>query len=353
MENFMPKGLSQVKLGPDWSVVGITAFDGNEEIPFRVMGGNLEKLSTHLVVPDNRFERMNRQVGKIADEYEKKAKLARELKKPNWAFDLQRYGVVIKKDGQLSISRLYTKKDGTRERLWQTLPEIKSAIRQQDHIIEEYFKKKSGLQNGQEISPEFSNLLRRLSVIQPYIEMRRELLVYAQKQMDLSISQTKKGLEKFLATKGKGREKYHGLPKRLERMAFFLNNSWPRPYREIIDQVLPLIKKAKKSATNWQWEKTEFFLSGAKKILTSTVETSGRQSPLIAISEIGPIQILAEVDKYHLADEVMILAKKFLTEPPYYYEKLGLFRLNAMLAVSQLMITGKAVSQEEIIKLLN
>ena len=352
MENFMPKGLSEVKLGPDWSVVGITAIDDNIKIPFRV-GGKLKKLSTPCFVPNDRFREINKQVRATHADYEKKAKLARELKKPNWAFDLQRYGVVIKKDGQLSISRLYTKKDGTRERLWQTLPEIKSAIRQQDHIIEEYFKKKSGLQNGQEISPEFSNLLRRLSVIQPYIEMRRELLVYAQKQMDLSISQTKKGLEKFLATKGKGREKYHGLPKRLERMAFFLNNSWPRPYREIIDQVLPLIKKAKKSATNWQWEKTEFFLSGAKKILTSTVETSGRQSPLIAISEIGPIQILAEVDKYHLADEVMILAKKFLTEPPYYYEKLGLFRLNAMLAVSQLMITGKAVSQEEIIKLLN
>ena len=50
--------------------------------------------------------------------------------------------------------------------------------------------------------------------------------------------------------------------------------------------------------------------------------------------------------------EVMAIAKRVLPEP-YYIKSRGLFRLNAMLAVSQLMITGKAVSQEEIIKLLN
>jgi len=353
MENFMPKGLSVVKLGQDWSVVGITAFDGNEEIPFRVMGGNLEKLSTHLVVPDNRFERMNRQVRKIADEYEKKAKLARELKKPNWAFDLQKYGVIIMKDGRLSISRWMTKKDNTRELIWQTLQDIKSAIRQQDHIIEKNIGKRDLLENSQELSPELSNLLKRLSVVNPYIEMRRELLVFAQKQMDLSIRLTIKGLELLLRARGKDREKCHGLPEKLTRLSFFLKNNWPNPYREKVDQIVPLIKEAKKSAAKFQWKKAESLLAGAEKILSSTVETSGRQSLLVSISEIDPIRILAEVEKYHLADDVMSLAKKFLTEPPYYYEKLGLFRLNALLAISQLMITGKAVSQEEIIKLLN
>lgn len=350
MENFMPKGLSVVKLGPDWSVVRITAFDGNEEIPFRVMGGNLEKLSTHLVVPDNRFERMNRQVGKIADEYEKKAKLARELKKPNWAFGLQRHGVIIEPDGSLKISRWMIRKSGERERIWQKVKDINAAIRMQDHIIEEYFKKKSGLQNGQEISPEFSNLLRRLSIIQPYIEMRRELLIFAQTQMDLSIRRTIKGLELLLRARGKDREKCHGVPEKLKRLAFFLNNSWPRPYREIIDQILPLIKEAKKSAANLRWEKTESLLLNAKNVLSSVAETSERQSQLTRISEIDPIRILAEVDKYGLADEVMAIAKRVLPEP-YYIKSRGLFRLNALLAISQLMITGKAVSQEEILKL--
>jgi len=353
MENFMPKGLSEVKLGQDWSVVRITAIDDDKEVPFAVRDGELEKLPAHYIIPDSRFNLISKQVRAVVANAEKRAKLARQLKKPNWAFDLQKYGVIIEPDGSLKISRWMIRKSGERERVWQKVKNINSAIRMQDHIVEERLEKKNGMENGSEIPPEFSELLKRLSIVLPHIEMRRELLIFAQEQMDLSSRRTAKGLKLLLAAKGMDWEKCHGLPKRLERMAFFLNNSWPRPYREIIDQVLPLIKKAKKSATNWQWEKTEFFLSGAKKILTSTVETSGRQSPLIAISEIGPIQILAEVDKYHLADEVMILAKKFLTEPPYYYEKLGLFRLNAMLAVSQLMITGKAVSQEEIIKLLN
>ena len=299
------------------------------------------------------YNALNRKVRAIVSYYEKRAQLARQLKKPNWAFDLEKYGVIIMKDGCLSVSRWMTKKDNTRELIWQTLQDIKSAIRQQEHIIEKNIKKRGLLENCQELSPELSNLLNRLLVINPYIEMRRELLIFAQKQMDLSIHQTKKGLEKFLTAKGKGREKCHGLPKRLERMAFYLNNRWPKPYRETLDQILPLIKEAKKSATHELWEKTELLLLSAKKILILGDETFGRQSPLISISEIHPIRILAEVDKYGLADEVLGLAKEYLIEPPYYYKKLGLFRLSALLAVSQLVIEGRAVSQEAILKLLN
>ncbi|MFH1180992.1 MAG: hypothetical protein V1705_01115 [bacterium] len=176
--------------------------------------------------------------------------------------------------------------------------------------------------------------------------------------MNWSIDQATKGLEKFLAAKGKGlekghgREKCHGLPERLERMAIYLNNKWPNPYREIIDRVLLLIKEAKKSAANLRWEKTKSLLLNAKNILSSAMETSGRQSQLTSISEseIDPIRILAEVDKYELADEIMAIAKRLLPEP-YYVKSHGLFRLNAMLAVSQLVITGKIVSREEILKL--
>jgi len=266
---------------------------------------------------------------------------------------LQRHGVIIEPDGSLKISRWMINKSGERERIWQKVKDINAAIRMQDHIIEGYLAKKGDLTSEQEISPEFSDLLKRLSVILPCIEMRRELLVFAQKQMDLSSRRTAKGLKLLLAAKGRGREKCHGLPEKLTRLSFFLKNNWPNPYREKVDQIVPLIKEAKKSAAKFQWKKAESLLAGAEKILSVSAEISSGQSLLVSISEIDPIRILAEVDKYGLADEVMILAKKFLTEPPYYYEKLGLFRLNAMLAVSQLMITGKAVSQEEIIKLLN
>lgn len=119
----------------------------------------------------------------------------------------------------------------------------------------------------------------------------------------------------------------------------------------MIDQILSLIKEAEKSADRWQWDKVKSLLSNAENILTSVIETSGRQRPFISISEIDPIRILAEVDRYGLTDEIMVIAKKFLTEPPYYYEKFGLFRLSAMLAVSQLVITGKTINREEILKL--
>lgn len=350
MENFMPKGPSEIKLGRDWSVVRITAIYNDEKIPFAVIGGEVKKLPTRQIIPNSRFGLMNRQVKKIFNEYKEKAELARQLKKPNWAFDLEKYGVVIMKDGRLSISRWLTKKDNTRELIWQTLQNIKSAIRQQDHIIDEYLNKKNDLKNDQEIPPKFSELLKRLSVIKPYIEMRRELLVYAQKQMETSIRRTIKGLELLLRAKGTDQEKCHGMPEKLKRLAFFLNNSWPSPYREKIDQILPLIKEAKKSAANLRWDRTKPLLLSAKNVLSSTVEIYCRQSLPISISEIYPIKILAEVDRYGLADEIIVLAKKHLPEP-YYVKSHGLFRLNALLAISRLVITGKFINQEEILKL--
>ncbi|MDD4271907.1 MAG: hypothetical protein PHF50_03845, partial [Patescibacteria group bacterium] len=82
-------------------------------------------------------------------------------------------------------------------------------------------------------------------------------------------------------------------------------------------------------------------------------EAHMRQGPATRFSEIDPIKILAEVDKYNLAEEIMALAKRYLPEP-YYLRSQGLFRLNAMLAVSHLVISGESViNQEKILKLLN
>lgn len=348
-ENFMPKGLSVVTLGRDWNVVGIIAIDNSEKVPFAVMGGELKKLSTRHIIPDSRFELINRQVRAVIADAEKRAKLARELKKPNWAFDLERYGVVIEKTGRIKISRWFINKSGEKERLWQKVNDINAAIRMQYYIIEDYLEKKVNFKNDDEISPELSTLLKKLKVIQPYIEMRRELLVYAQKQMDLSIQRTIKGLELLLRARGRDREKCHGVPEKLKRLAFFLNNSWTSPYREKIDQIMPLIKKAKKSAANLNWDTTELLLLNAKNVLSSAVETSGRQSISTSFSEIDPIRILAEVDKYGLADEIMAIAKKYL--PDQYLKYRGFFRLNSLLAVSRLVIARKIISQEEILEL--
>jgi len=350
MENFMPKGLSEVKLGPDWGVVEITAIDDNIKIPFRVIGGKLKKLSTPCFVPNDRFREINKQVRATHADYEKRAELARELKKPNWAFDLQKYGVIIEPDGSLKISRWMIRKSGERERVWQKVKNINSAIRMQDHIVEERLEKKNGMENGSEIPPEFSELLKRLSIVLPHIEMRRELLIFAQEQMDLSSRRTAKGLKLLLAAKGMDWEKCHGLPEKLTRLSFFLKNNWPNPYREKVDQIVPLIKEAKKSAAKSQWKKTESLLTDAEKILSASAEVLSRQSLLVNISELDPIRILAEVDKYGLADQVMAIAKRVLPEP-YYIKSRGLFRLNALLAVSQLVITGESISQEEILKL--
>jgi len=344
----MPSGLSEVKLGRDWSVAKITAIYDDQKVPFKVIGGKLKKLPTPRFIPKNHFQRMNNQVQKIKTDYEKRAELARKLKKFNWSFDLEKYGVIIEEDGCLSISRWHTKKDRSRELIWQTLPEIKSAIRQQDHIIEKYLEER-GSQNDQEISSEFSNLFKQLHVILPHIEMRRLLLIRAQEQMDMAIQRTMKGLEILLNADGNSHKKCHGLAEKLQRLAFFLNNDWPKPYREKINQLLPLIKKATKSAADKNWLKTKKHLSDAKDVLSPVMEISIRQSRLISISEIDPIRILAEVDKYNLADDIIKLAKKFLSEEYRKYH--GFFRLNSLLAISELVITGKTVSQEEIYKL--
>ncbi|MEI6597286.1 MAG: hypothetical protein WCL13_03740, partial [bacterium] len=297
----MPNGLSEVKLGPDWSAVRITAADGTEKVPFRVTGGKLKKLFTSHRVDDNRFKLINRQVQAIYADYEKRARLARQLKKHNWSFYLEKCGVIIEKDGRLKISRWIPKKNGQRERIWQALPDIKSAIRQQDHILHEYFKKKIDLKNDEEVFPKLACALNKLKIIQPYIEIRRAILIQAQAQMEVAIFRTIKGFEVILSAKGMEREKCHGLTEKLERLKFFLKNDWPSPYRGKIDQIMPLLKEAKKSAVNLNWRKVESLLLSAKEILTSVTETSNGQSSLVSISEIDPIRILAEVNKYGLA----------------------------------------------------
>ncbi|MFA6609048.1 MAG: hypothetical protein WCT07_04045 [Candidatus Paceibacterota bacterium] len=349
MENFMPSGLSEVKLNRNWSVANITAVYDNQKVPFIFIGNELRKLPAAHVIPKEHFQRINKQVRAIYDDYEKKTKLARELKKPNWTFDLEKYGIIIEKDGCLSISRWYAKKNHSRELIWQTLPEIKSAIRQQDHIIKKYLEEKNGSQNNQEVPSKFSNLFKQLHVILPHIEIRRLLLIRAQEEMDMAIQRTVKGLEILLSADGNSHEKCHGLAEKLQRLAFFLNNDWPKPYREKIDQILPSIKEAKKSAANLNWDRTKLLLLNAKNILSPVIKTSIRQSPLISISAIDPIKILAEVDKYNLAEEVMSLAKKHL--PDQYLKYRGFFRLSALLAVAELVIIGKPVTQEEIYKL--
>ena len=347
--------IDRVATGFKGDVVKIIANYEGKGILFTIQDGKLKRRSTpdipFFTIPEKEFSPIRKQIYGIIKSREKTAELARQLKKPNWAFELEKCGIIIMEDGRLTIPR-WIIKDRIRERIWQTLKDVNSAIRQQDHIIEKYLEQKNYMvdDSGSEISGELSNLLKKLKVVQPVIEMRRLFLMRAQGQMDLSIQRTIRGLELLLKAEGDDdQQKCHRLPEKLKRLAFFLDNNWPKPYQEKIERLMPLIKEAKKSAANLKWDKTKTLLLNAKEILSSTIENCREQSQLISISEINPIKLLTEVDKRGLTNEVMAVAKKHL--PDQYLKYQGWFRLNVLLAVSELMIEKKAINQEEIFKL--
>ncbi len=353
MEDLLPNNKPIIRFNRDGSIAQIIDQAHGKKALIRVINGKPQKAEisgiAKLDFTQADIVSLNRRAWAIIADCEKRAKLARELKKPNWTYDLERYGVIFLKDGRLLVSRWFMDQSNERKKLWQKLNDLDSAIRQQDHIMEKYLARREVLDIDPDPAPEFYSLLRQLAIVRPYIETRRELLIYAQRQMDWAVEKAIRGLEQMLAIKGGYRDNCHGLANKLKRMAFFLRNSWPSPYREKIDQVMPLIKAAEKSAAKLQWSSAKYSLETAKKILVAIIETTGRQSIMIPLSNIDPIKILAEVNQYNLADEIMALAKKYL--PDHYLKYRGFIRLNYLLAVARLMIAGQTVSREEILKL--
>jgi hypothetical protein len=357
MVNFLPREPNRILYDHEGNIIQITAkYSDGRDLVFKVIDGKPRRSQANDVpffeIPENDLESIYRQIGAVISSRKKTQRLARRLKRPTWTFDLEKYGVMIEVDGCLKISRWITEEEtGIRKQIWLTVKDINAAIRMQDHIIEKYLAKKHDLENNQGAFPE-SDLLKKFSVVLPYIEMRRQLLIHAQRQMELSIHRAINGLKIIMPERGTNKEICHDLPGKLYRLTFFLKNNWPNPYREKVDQIIPYLKKARRLAVNFRAEETKAMILAAKEILLSTFEAQGRQqSSLTEIAKIEPIQILARVDRLGLADEVMVIAKRILPEP-YYLPRLGLFRLSGLLAISFLVIEGKNfINQEDILKL--
>ena len=340
MENFLPRDRSdRIALSPDGHVKQIIAVCNGEEIIFSVKDGRFRRCQPvpnlpFFEIPKEKIPPLYRQVAAVISDYETSAKLAREVKRPEWTESLKKCGINILPDGRITIPRWITDKNGARKRILQTVKDINAAIRMQDHIMAGYVQK-ADMENGSEIPAEILDVLKKFSLIRPQIELRRQALVYAQNQMAATMKEALARLNKILAAAESGGN-HQALADKISRLSFFLRNNWTRPYLAEIEQIMPTLNKAKRAIGKLQMQTARLLLLRARHFISLLVANDNQcHNGLTKLLEIDPITTLAKIHQLGKTDEVMAMAKKLLPGRIFY--------LADLLTISRLIIAGKRI----------
>ncbi len=352
--NFLPRGVSDVMIRADGSAKRVKAIYQGQEVFFAVtkLGRPLRCFLPGMksfYIPATDLQQMRKQVYIIISKYEERAIKYQDVKKPAWGEDLERCGVMILPDGKLQTHHHFKGKI-----VIQKISNLDAAIRQQDHILENYRDKKTRLENGKTIIPaELSELLTKFFLVSPVIELRREILIRAKNQMLLTVEEALARTKRLMSSARNNPAKVSEIVEEIDKLAFFLENQWPIPY---INQVKPTIRFMRQAVRNAKSSQPNprivvLFLFDAKNRLASLLPQKRHRDDWHMVGDIDPIMTLAQVCQLGLTDQVLVAARQRLAEP-YYYKEQDLFRLNALLAISRLLIDGTAItSSEQILKM--
>lgn len=342
MENFLPNDENRrVILSADGSVRRIIANYQGRDILFSVSvkDGQFHRRLTpempFFEIPKDKLPQIYRQVASIIYDYRKNAKLAQEVKRPEWKHSLEKCSTEILPDGKIIIPRWVMGKDGARRCIRQTVKDVNAAIRMQDHILEKYGRRVEA-ENGGDLPAEIISVLKKFALIRPHLELRRQLLIYAQEQMEASVREALARLNKIMAaTAEKGSGRHHVLADKISRLCFFLHNNWARPYLAGVEYAITTLRQAKRAMGKAPIQTTQLLLLRAKCRLASLIDSGrpGGSSRLAKLAEIDPIKTLAEINRLGKAKEVMATAKRLMPG--------RIFHLDDLLAISRLVIAGK------------
>lgn len=339
MENFLPKdNRERLISNDDGTVRQVLALCQGRDILFTIKDGRLRRQITtdmpFFEIPKSKLEPLYRQIAAIVSDREKSAKLAREVKRPEWISGLKKCGISISSDGRIIIPRWVTNKAGYRRPIQQTVKDINAAIRMQDHIMEKY-SDKAALVNSSDVPEAVLELLKKFKIIQPYIALRRQLLIYARGQMEEAIKEALARLNVIAAATVKGGGKHQALTEKIARLSFFLKNNWAYPYLVEIERVVQALNQAKRAMNKSKLPTVQLLLLRAKQRLGRLAGNSSQsQSDLVKLGEVDPIKTLSQVNRLGKADEVMAMAKKLLPGSHNFY-------LVDLLAISGLVLADK------------
>jgi len=156
-----------------------------------------------------------------------------------------------------------------------------------------------------------ARILKKLGINRLYLELRREVLLYAKQQMQTTIDEAYVRYRRIaaIATDKSGPD-FNVLADKIAQLAFFLKNQWACPYLHDVKLAISHLNQAKSAAARQKLDSTLLHLLKTKlflKDLTKDKEQCGEK-----LSKIDPIKTLAEVDKQNKTDEVLVLAKSRL-----------------------------------------
>lgn len=323
-ENFMPRGQSEVKRRLNGKVERIIAVYGCKKVLIVVDNGKPRRINNeempYFVIPEKNFYE---QIGEIIANGEKTAKRFKDVKKLDWAANLGKCNIIINPDGKVTTYRgQYNKKTGVKKRVPMPARDIGAAIRMQYHIGEYYDRFYPPTILGQ--------LLKKLAIIQPVLELRTLQLIFARDQMQETVNQAFARLNRIgeIATDANG-PKFDVLTEKIAQLIFLLKNQWACPYLPIINETIKALKKAKGAAGRQKLETAKLQIVNAKfclKQLTSEELTASKK-----LSEIDPIMTLGKIGWLNKTDEVLTIAKRKFPGQKF-------FHLDEMLAISRFVI---------------
>lgn len=334
-ENFMPKGLSKVEHKPDGTVEQIVAICEGRKVLIVVVNGQPKRRATeeipYFAIPENKFHPFYRQIGGIISEGKKTAKRFSAVKKLNWAANLEKCGITIGSDGKITTYRWSTnKKTKVKKRVPMPAKDIGSAIRMQYHIMKYY--------DQFSLPPQLNQLLKKLAIIQPILELRSEQLIYARDRMQETVNQAFTKLNRIgeITTDING-PKFDVLTEKIAQLIFLLKNQWACPYLHIVKQATLHLGRAKRAAAKRNLQTVQSQLIKAKLLLAS-LATDERQAGE-KISEIDPVMTFGKIYWLSKTDEVLVMAKRKFPGRQF-------FKLSEILIISRMVIEKEALTSK-------
>ncbi len=336
--NFFPRGQSEIVPDETGKVKSLVGDFGGKKFLLNVQNSKINRTSASHIpwfdIPEGIRQEIYAQAYAICLSHARTAQKFLAVKKPNWTKDFRRYGLILDLKGGLKITR-WIVTDGKKHQILMKVHDIHTAIRMQDNIITGYQENKEILEAEPVKNWQFHVFFKKLPIVLPFIEMRKELLASARSQMLQSMSEAAEKVKVLLAKEVLTKDD-------ISQIIFYLTNNWFSPYREKINLIIALLKQAKNRCNKTGIDPRDFL----KNVLWR-LSTSIDLPNLIRLGLIDPIYTLSQVDKLGKTDQILELVKNQLPAACR-LKRNGLYRLAAFLIMSKLVLNGQPITENNI-----
>lgn len=339
MKTFLPNdGKKRIELNDNGTVKQFLAFYQGHDVVVKITkSGWIEIPDNPLTpIPKNKKAQMRRQLFAVAKRCEEKAESLEKLKngvvKPDWTTALEECKLAIEPDGKIKITRWQINETtGERKLILMFAQNINTAIGMQNKVDNYYDQQLVEAENNFGMRDELKQLLEKMAIVQPHLELRRQALNYAKQQMETALEQAQAKLNKIaISAADIDYISFKDLVEKIIKLETFFENSWTCPYLSEVNLIKKRLNLTKSAAAQKKAQDVQLQLISAKFLLNSLITSFKHEGDMEKLGAIDPIKTLAEIYNLGKTDEVMALAKSHLGGE--------IFHLADMLAISRMVI---------------